>query len=58
MGSIATYIAGDSLGNFQPMNANFGILPPLGEKIKNKQERYLKMAERSIMALENNCRIL
>ncbi len=30
------------------MNANFGILPPLEQKIKDKHERYKKMAERSM----------
>ena len=33
---------------FQPMNANFGILPPLEEKIKEKKKRYEKMAEISL----------
>ena len=37
------------------MNANFGILPPLEEKIKDKQERYRKMAKRS---LENITKML
>ena len=31
------------------MNANFGILPPLAEKIKDKQERYQKLADRAIL---------
>jgi len=30
------------------MNANFGILPPLEEKVKDKKKRYEKMAERSL----------
>ena len=34
--------------NFQPMNANFGILPELPEKIKDKKERYEKLAKRAI----------
>ena len=33
---------------FQPMNANFGILPPLEEKIKDKKKRYEIMAKRSL----------
>ena len=39
---------------FQPMNANFGILPPLEEKIKDKKERYEKMAERSLKNMNLN----
>ena len=35
------------------MNANFGILPPLEEKIKDKQERYKKQAERSLKSIDN-----
>ena len=34
--------------NFQPMNANFGLLPPLGEKIKDKKLKKEKLAERAI----------
>ena len=33
---------------FQPMNANFGILPSLEEKIKDKKKKYKKMAEKSM----------
>ena len=42
------------------MNANFGILPQLSEKIRDKQERYKKMAEKSlkeIKKLEKNVKI-
>jgi len=52
MGAIANYISGGSIGNFQPMNANFGILPPLDVRIKNKQERYLALAQRSMEKLK------
>ena len=51
MGAISNYISGGSVGTFQPMNANFGILPPLGERIKNKQERYMALAQRSLETL-------
>ena len=51
MGAITSYLAGGSVGNFQPINANFGILPPLNETIKNKQERYAMLAQRSLEAL-------
>ena len=47
IGALADYISTENQ-NFQPMNANFGILPPLEQKIKDKQERYKKMAERSL----------
>lgn len=52
MGAISNYISGGSVGTFQPMNANFGILPPLDTRIKNKQERYAAMAQRSMETLK------
>ncbi len=48
IGALAKYISTPNT-NFQPMNANFGILPELeGKKIKDKKERYKKLAERSL----------
>ena len=48
IGALAKYISTPN-SKFQPMNANFGILPELeGKKIKDKKERYKKMAERSL----------
>ena len=38
--------------DFQPMNANFGILPPLDIRIKDKKERYKQLAERALALLE------
>lgn len=52
MGALTKYISGDSTGTFQPMNANFGILPPLPERIKNKKERYIALAMRSLEIIE------
>ena len=49
-GALTNYIVTPNK-NFQPMNANFGILPTLKEKIKDKQERYKKLAERSLQNL-------
>ena len=51
IGSLANYISTENK-KFQPMNANFGILPELeGKKIRDKKERYMKLAERSLEAL-------
>ena len=47
IGALADYISTENK-DFQPMNSNFGILPQLEQKIKDKQERYKKMAERSL----------
>ena len=51
IGSLAKYISTPNK-NFQPMNANFGILPELNEKVKDKKLRYEKLAKRSLENLE------
>ena len=52
LGALVNYITDESVGNFQPMGANMGILPPLGKKIRHKDERYAALAERAIAGLE------
>ena len=47
IGSLADYISTENK-KFQPMNANFGILPKLENKIKDKKEKYEKYAKRSL----------
>lgn len=48
MGALAKYISTPNT-KFQPMNANFGILPELeGKKIRDKKERYAQLAKRSL----------
>ena len=47
IGALTQYISTPN-DKFQPMNANFGIVPPLDKKIKDKKERYNKMAVRSL----------
>lgn len=50
IGALSKYIATPN-DNFQPMNANFGILPSLDEKIKDKKLRYTKLSDRAIEKL-------
>lgn len=52
IGALAKYISTQS-NNFQPMNANFGILPELPEKIKDKKIKYGKLADKAIESLKN-----
>ena len=52
LGALVNYITDESVGNFQPMGANMGILPPLEKKIRHKDERYAALAERAIAGLE------
>ena len=53
IGALAKYISTPN-EKFQPMNANFGILPELeGKRIRDKKERYRKLAERSLEEIIN-----
>jgi methylenetetrahydrofolate--tRNA-(uracil-5-)-methyltransferase len=58
MGSMARYITEANPENFQPMNANFGLFPPLPEKIKGKKERNEKYAQRALETIQNFVKIL
>ncbi|RAI81641.1 FADH(2)-oxidizing methylenetetrahydrofolate--tRNA-(uracil(54)-C(5))-methyltransferase TrmFO [Macrococcoides caseolyticum subsp. hominis] len=53
IGSMAYYITHTSSKNFQPMNANFGLLPSLDKRIKDKKERYEALAARALASLEH-----
>lgn len=52
IGSLINYICDETLTNFQPMGANFGIIPPLDEHIRDKKERYMALANRSLEFFE------
>lgn len=52
IGALAKYVSTEN-DKFQPMNANFGIVPELGEKIKDKKLKYGKLADRAIQDLKN-----
>lgn len=52
MGSMAHYITHTDGKHFQPMNANFGIMPALPNRIKDKKERYEALAGRALADLE------
>jgi methylenetetrahydrofolate--tRNA-(uracil-5-)-methyltransferase len=53
MGALFEFISSASPKHFQPMPPNFGILPELPTKIKNKQERYGAYRDRSLADLDN-----
>lgn len=48
IGALLHYITDETVTNFQPMGANFGIIPPLEEHIRDKRERYAAFAARSV----------
>ena len=52
IGALNKYITNTETEKLQPMGANFGVIDSLGERIKNKNERYEKLAEISLKELE------
>ncbi|MBO7319572.1 MAG: methylenetetrahydrofolate--tRNA-(uracil(54)-C(5))-methyltransferase (FADH(2)-oxidizing) TrmFO, partial [Clostridia bacterium] len=48
IGALSRYISDESVKNFQPMGANFGVLPPIEPKIRDKQERYAALSQRGL----------
>lgn len=52
IGALSRYISDGSVKNFQPMGANFGVLPPIEPKIRDKRERYMALAQRSLENIE------
>ncbi|MDR1805695.1 MAG: methylenetetrahydrofolate--tRNA-(uracil(54)-C(5))-methyltransferase (FADH(2)-oxidizing) TrmFO [Clostridium sp.] len=54
LGALAHYISDESVGNFQPMGANFGLLPPLERQIRGKRERYAGLAARALEELRQS----
>ncbi|MBQ5592104.1 MAG: methylenetetrahydrofolate--tRNA-(uracil(54)-C(5))-methyltransferase (FADH(2)-oxidizing) TrmFO [Clostridia bacterium] len=53
LGALSNYISNETVTNFQPMGANFGILPPLGEVIRDKKLRYEALSKRSLDYFKN-----
>ena len=53
MGALSRYISDESVRDFQPMGANFGVLPPIEPKIRDKKLRYEALALRSLRDLSD-----
>lgn len=51
LGALSLHISTEN-GDFQPMNINFGLLPPMPERIRGKRERYTALAQRALDCLE------
>ena len=54
IGALTGYITDETVTNFQPMGANFGVLPPLDTHIRDKRERYAALSDRSLSWFKNN----
>lgn len=53
MGALAGYISDETVKHFQPMGANFGVLPPIEPHIRDKKERYAALSRRALDQLDN-----
>ena len=51
IGALALYVSGGSVGSFQPMNVNFGIISPLGYRVKGKRNKNAEISRRSLELL-------
>ena len=54
IGALLNFICDETNANFQPMGANFGILPPLDVNIRDKRERYAALSQRSLRWFDEN----
>lgn len=52
-GALANYISNPTIENFQPMNINFGLIPPLTVRIRKKREKNAQIAARALEALDS-----
>ncbi len=52
IGALALYVSGGSVGDFQPMNINFGIIPPLGYRVRGKRNKNAALSERSLALID------
>ena len=48
MGALVLYVSNESVGDFQPMNINFGIMPPLGYRVKGKRNKNAALSQRAL----------
>ncbi len=52
IGALGLYISNESITDFQPMNINFGIIPPLGYRVKGKRNKNAELSARSLAVID------
>ncbi len=52
IGALALYVSGGSVGDFQPMNINFGLIPPLDHRVRGKRNKNAALSARSLDILK------
>ena len=53
IGALALYISGGSVGDFQPMNINFGLITPLDRRVKGKRNKNTEISKRSLAIIDD-----
>ena len=52
IGALALYVSNESVADFQPMNVNFGIMPPLDRRVKGKRNKNAELSRRSLAIVD------
>ena len=52
IGALGLYVSNESVGAFQPMNINFGIIPPLDHRVKGKRNKNAELSARSLQIID------
>lgn len=52
IGALALYVSNETIGDFQPMNVNFGIIEPLGYKVKGKRNKNMVISQRALEIID------
>ncbi len=52
IGALGLYVSNQSVTSFQPMNINFGIMPPLGRRVKGKRNKNAELSRRSLERID------
>lgn len=52
VGALALYVSREGIADFQPMNVNFGIMPPLDHKVKGKREKNAALSRRALAVID------
>ena len=52
IGALGLYVSNQSITQFQPMNINFGIIPPLSHRVKGKRNKNAELSQRSLAIID------
>ena len=52
IGALGLYVSNETIAQFQPMNINFGIIPPLDHRVKGKRNKNAELSQRSLAIID------